>query len=124
MENAYAYDNLLVLKRVLNITIKNLKKDIQTREDSVRGRSNRKKIRYAKWILNLIKSESDGDFNFTHQELLDMIDLKTEAREKDLTHALGKNQKETIEDSIKSLAWLRNIIETTTKMGLSDIIFA
>ena len=53
-----------------------------------------------------------------------MIDLKTEAREKDLVNTLGKNQKETIEDSIKSLAWLRNIIETSTKMGLRDIIFA
>lgn len=120
MENAYAYDNLLVLKRVLNINMKNLKKDIQTREDSVLGRSNRKKLRYLRWILDLIKS--DGDF--TYQELLDMIDLKTEAREKDLANALGKNQKETIEDSIKSLGWLRNIIETTRGMGFNDIVFA
>ena len=120
MVNTYAYDNLLVLKRVLNIAVKNLKKDIHTSEDSAYGRSNRKKIRYVRWILNLIKSEDD----FTHQELLDMINLKTEAREKDLVNTLGKNQKETIEDSIKSLAWLRNIIETSTKMGLRDIIFA
>ena len=120
MENVYAHDNLLVLKRVLNITIKNLRKDNHASEDSIRGRSNRKKIRYVKWILKLIKSEDD----FTHQELLDMIDLKTEAREKDLANALGKNQKETIEDSIKSLAWLRNIIETSTKMGLRDTMFA
>ncbi|HEX7178978.1 MAG TPA: hypothetical protein VF220_04570 [Nitrososphaeraceae archaeon] len=120
MENAYAYDNLLVLKRVLNINMKNLKKDIQTPEDSVLGRSNRKKLRYLRWILDLIKS--DGDF--TYQELLDIIDLKTEAREKDLANALGKNQKEIIEDSIKSLAWLRNIIETTRGMGFNDIVFA
>jgi hypothetical protein len=53
-----------------------------------------------------------------------MIDIKTEVRKKDLANALGKNQKETMEDLIKSLAWLRNIIETTTKMGLKDIIFA
>ena len=39
MENVYAYDNLLVLKRVLNITIKNLRKDNHAPEDSVRGRS-------------------------------------------------------------------------------------
>ena len=119
MEIAYAYDNLLVLKRVLNINIKNLK-DIQTPEDSVLGRSNRKKLRYLRWILDLIKS----DGNFTYQEFLDMIDLKTEAREKDLANALGKNQKEIIEDSIKSLAWLRNIIGTTRGMGFNDIVFA
>ncbi|HEX7178132.1 MAG TPA: hypothetical protein VF220_00280 [Nitrososphaeraceae archaeon] len=59
MVNTYAYDNLLVLKRVLNIAVKNLKKDIHTPENSVQGRSNRKKIRYVRWILNLIKSEGD-----------------------------------------------------------------
>ena len=119
MENAYAYDNLLVLKRVLNINMKNLKKDIQTREDSVLGRSNRKKLRYLRWILDLIKS--DGDF--TYQELLDIIDLKTESPGEKFANALGKNQKGTIEDSIKSLAWLRNIIGTTRGMGFNDIVF-
>lgn len=48
MVNTYTYDNILVLKRVLNITIKNLKKDTHTPENSVQGRSNRKKIRYAR----------------------------------------------------------------------------
>ena len=37
MVNTYAYDNLLVLKRVLNIAVKNLKKDIHTPENSVKG---------------------------------------------------------------------------------------
>ena len=88
MVNAYAYDNLLVLKRVLNITIKNLKKGIHTTENSVQGRSNRKKIRYVKWILKLIKSEGD----FTYQDFLDTIDLKTNARKKDLAKAWIKTK--------------------------------
>ena len=117
MENACVYDNLLGLKRVLNITIKNLKKDIHTPENSVQGRSNRKKIRYVRWILNLIKSEGD----YTYQEFLDTIDLKIEARKKDLAKAWIKNPKETIEDSINNLAWLRNIIETTRKREFNDI---
>jgi hypothetical protein len=120
MVNTYAYDNLLVLKRVLNIAVKNLKKDIHTSEDSAYGRSNRKKIRYVRWILNLIKSEDD----FTYQEFLDTIDLKIEARKKDLAKAWIKNPKETIEDSINNLAWLRNIIETTRKREFNDIIFS
>jgi hypothetical protein len=53
-----------------------------------------------RWILNLIKSECD----FTYQEFLDTIDLKIEARKKDLAKAWIKNPKETIEDSINNLA--------------------
>ena len=119
MENAYVYD-LAVLKRVLNITIKNLKKDYHLFEDSQCGRSIRKKIRYIKWILKLIKNPSD----FTYQELLDMIDEKIEARKKDLIHEITNSQKETTEDSIKSLEWLRNIIESTSRLGFSDIVFS
>ena len=88
MENVYAHDNLLVLKRVLNITIKNLRKDNHASDDSIRGRSNRKKIRYVKWILKLIKSEGD----FTHQELLDMIDIKTDKLKRNL---IGLKQEHT-----------------------------
>jgi hypothetical protein len=119
MENTFIYD-IVVLKRVLNFTIKNLKKDHHLSVDSRYGRSQRKKIRYVKWILNLIRNPSD----LTYHELLDMIDLKIEARKKDLANTLAKNQKETIEDSIKSLGWLRNIIETTSKLGFNDIIFS
>ena len=110
MENVYAYENPLVLKKALNINIKNLRKDIHTSENSIDGRRNRKKIRYVKWILKLIKSERD----FTYQELLEMVDLKTQAKKKDLNNALGKYQKANIEDSIKSMAWLRNMIEITS----------
>ena len=88
MENVYAHDNLLVLKRVLNIAIKNLRKDNHASDDSIRGRSNRKKIRYVKWILKLIKSEGD----FTHQELLDMIDIKTDKLKRNL---IGLKQEHT-----------------------------
>lgn len=119
MENAYAYD-LAVLKRVLNITIKNLKKDYPLLEDSPYGRSIRKKIRYIKWVLKLIKNPSD----FTYQELLDIIDEKTKARKKDLINEITNSQKETTEDSIKSLEWLRNIVESTNKLGFSDIVFS
>ena len=72
-----------------------------------------------RWILNLIKSEGD----FTYQEFVD-IDLKIEARKKDLAKAWIKNPKETIDDSIKSLGWLRNIVDTTSKMVFNDIIFS
>ena len=119
MENAYVY-NLAVLKRVLNITIKNLKKDHTLLEDSQYGRSIRKKIRYVKWILKLIKNPSD----FTYHELLDIIDEKTEARKKDLLNEITNTQKETTEDSIKSLEWLRNIIESTSRLGFNDIVFS
>jgi len=119
MANAYVYD-LAVLKRVLNISIKNLKKDHTLLEDSPYGRSRRKKIRYIKWILKLIKNPSD----FTYQELLDVIDEKTEARKKALLNEITSTQKETTEDSIKSLEWLRNIIESTSRLGFNDIVFS
>jgi hypothetical protein len=50
--------------------------------------------------------------------------LKIEARRKDLSNAWIRNPKETIDDSINSLRWLRNIIETTSRMGYDDIIFS
>jgi hypothetical protein len=53
-----------------------------------------------------------------------MIDLKIEARKKDLVNTLAKNQKETIEDSIKGLGWLRKIVESTSRLGFNDIIFS
>lgn len=75
MENTLAYDDLRVLKKVLNMTVKNLKKDTVKSENDVYNRNIRKKIRFVKWILALIIS---GDF--TYQEIMDMIDLKTESR--------------------------------------------
>jgi hypothetical protein len=119
MENTFVYD-IVVLKRVLNFTIKNLKKDHHLSDNSTYGRSQRKKIRYVKWILNLIRNPVD----FTYCEILDMIDLKIEARKKDLVNTLAKNQKETIEDSIKGLGWLRKIVESTSRLGFNDIIFS
>jgi hypothetical protein len=59
-----------------------------------------------------------------NQELLDIIYLKIEARRKDLSNAWIRNPKETIDDSINNLRWLRNIIETTSRMGYDDIIFS
>jgi hypothetical protein len=50
--------------------------------------------------------------------------LKIEARRKDLSNAWIRNPKETINDSINSLRWLRNITETTSRMGFNDIIFS
>ena len=119
MENTFVYD-IVVLKRVLNFTIKNLKKDHHLSDDCTYGRSQRKKIRYVKWILNLVRNPSD----FTYHELLNMIDLKIEARKKDLANALTKSQEETISDSIKSLQWLRKIVESTSRLGFNDIIFS
>ena len=115
MKGAQAFDDLGGLKRFLENQVKNLKNEIHQSHNPVFSKSIKKKIRFVEWILKLIKSDED----FTYQELLDMIDLKTEAKEKDLANALGNNQKETIEDSIKSLGWLRNIIETTRGMGLT-----
>jgi type IV secretory pathway ATPase VirB11/archaellum biosynthesis ATPase len=74
MENTLAYDDLRVLKKVLNMTVRNLKKDTVKSENDVYNRNIRKKIRFVKWILDLIIS---GDF--TYQEIMDMIDLKTES---------------------------------------------
>lgn len=85
MENTLAYEDLRVLKKVLNMTVKNLKKDTVNSENDVYNRNIRKKIRFVKWILDLIIS---GDF--TYQEIMDMIDLKTESRKKDRDNALGK----------------------------------
>ena len=53
-----------------------------------------------------------------------MIDLKIEARKKELANALTKSQEETISDSIKSLEWLRKIVESTSRLGFNDIIFS
>lgn len=116
MENTLAYDDLRVLKKVLNMTVKNLKKDTVNSENDVYNRNIRKKIRFVKWILDLIIS---GDF--TYQEIMDMIDLKTESRKKDRDNALGKSRKESIEDSINILAWIRNMITTTRVMSFTDI---
>lgn len=77
MENTLAYDDLRVLKKVLNMTVKNLKKDTVNSENDVYNRNIRKKIRFVKWILDLIIS---GDF--TYHEIMDMIDLKTESRKR------------------------------------------
>ena len=74
MKNTLAYDDLRVLKKVLNMTVRNLKKDSVKSENDVYNRNIRKKIRFVKWILDLIIS---GDF--TYQEIMDMIDLKTES---------------------------------------------
>lgn len=56
MENTLAYDGLGVLKKVLNMTVKNLKKDIVKSENDVYNQNIRKKIRFVKWILDLINS--------------------------------------------------------------------
>lgn len=52
---------------------------------------------------------------------MEMIDLKTESRKKDLDNALGKSRKESINDSINILAWIRNMITTTRVMSFTDI---
>ena len=116
MENALAYDDVGVLKKVLNMTVKNLKKDIVKSENDVYNQNIRKKIRFVKWTLDLINS---GEF--TYQEIMEMIDLKTESRKKDLDNALGKSRKESINDSINILAWIRNMITTTRVMSFTDI---
>lgn len=69
MENTLAYDDLRVLKKVLNMTVKNLKKDTVNSENDVYNRNIRKKIRFVKWILDLIIS---GDF--TYHEIMDTIE--------------------------------------------------
>ena len=71
MEGAQEFDDLKGLEKSLRHQVQSLNADLHPSHNPVYLRSIKKKIRYVKWILNVMKSDS-----FTHQDLLDMIDSK------------------------------------------------
>ena len=79
MEGAQAFDDLKGLEKSLRHQVKTLNADLHPSHNPVYLRSVRKKIRFVKWILKVMKSNS-----FTHQELLETIDIKTDKLKKNL----------------------------------------
>jgi thiaminase len=68
-------------------------------------------------ILIAIKS---GE-NFTHQELLEMIDIKTDKLKKELIGAKTRTYTDRIYDSIQSLEWLRYLLTSTNRGALGNL---
>jgi hypothetical protein len=62
----------------------------------------------------VIKSDS-----FTPQEILDMIDIKTDKLKKELDRARIRTHTDRVYDSIQSLETLRNVLTSTHRSGFN-----
>ena len=59
--------------------------------------------------------------SFTHQDLLDMIDIKTERFKKELDRAKTRTYTDRIYDSIQSLEWLRYLLTSTNRGAFGNL---
>lgn len=116
MEGVQAFDDLKGLENSLTHQVKSLNADLHPSHNPVYLRSIRKKIRFVKWILKVIKS--DG---FTHQELLEMIDIKTDKLKKELDKARVRTHTDRGYDSIQSLEWLRYILTSANRGAFGNL---
>lgn len=73
MQGTQAFDDLVGLKIFLEHQIKNLNNEIYPLHNSVFNYGIKKKIRFLKCILKLLKSN-----DFSYQELVEMVDIKTD----------------------------------------------
>ena len=110
MESSQAFDDLKGLENSLTHQVKSLNADLHPSHNPVYLRSVRKKITFVKWILKEMKSD-----NFTHQELLEMIDIKTDKLKKELDRAKIRTHTDRVYDSIQSLEWLRYLLTSTNR---------
>ena len=116
MEGAQAFDDPKGLEKSLTHQVKTLNADLHPSHNPVYLRSIKKKIRFVKWILKAMKSDS-----FTHQELLDMIDIKTDKLKKELDRAKTRTYTDRIYDSIQSLEWLRYLLTSTNRGAFGNL---
>ena len=116
MEGAQAFDDLTGLEKSLRYQVQTLNADLHPSHNPVYLRSIKRKIRFVKWILKVMKSDS-----FTHQDLLDMIDIKTDRLKKELDRAKTRTYTDRIYDSIQSLEWLRYLLTSTNRGAFGNL---
>lgn len=117
MEGAQAFDDLKGLEKILTHQVKSLNADLHSSHNPVYTRSIKKKMRFLKWILKAMKF----DENFTHQELLEMIDIKTDKLKKELDRAKIRTHTDRVYDSIQSLEWLRYLLTSTNRGAFGNL---
>jgi hypothetical protein len=116
MEDSQAFDDLVGLEKSLWHQVKSPTADLYPSHNPVYNRSIKKKIRFVKWILKALKSE-----DFTHQDLLDMIDIKIDKSKKELEHARIRTHIDRVYDSIQSLEWLRYLMTSTNRGAFGNL---
>jgi hypothetical protein len=110
MKGAQAFDDLEGLKTFLENQVKNLKNEIYPSHNPVFSKSIKKKIRFVEWILKLLKSNE-----FTHAQLVEIIDIKMDKLKKELNRARVRTHTDRLYDSIQSLEWLRYVLSSTNR---------